>query len=89
MAATLTIYTMTHCPTCAEARRIAAAIDARYRDLVVRLIDLDRITTPPPPAVFSVPTYLLDGVVVSLGNPYPEELDARIRRALAGGTPDG
>jgi len=31
MAVTLTIYTMTHCPTCAETGRIAAEIRARYR----------------------------------------------------------
>lgn len=83
MAATLTIYTMTHCPTCAETGRIAAEISARYQDLTVQLINLDQ--TPPaklPAAVFSVPTYVLNDQVVSLGNPYLDDLDARIRRAL-------
>jgi len=85
VAATLTIYTMTHCPMCAETRRVAAAIDARHRDLTVRLINLDQITALCPPAVFSVPTYVLNDAVISLGNPYLEDLDARIRLALAEG----
>lgn len=82
VTATLTIYTMTHCPTCAETARIAAEIGDRYRDLIVRLVNLDQTPTMRPPAVFSVPTYLLDDTVVSLGNPYLEDLDARVRHAL-------
>lgn len=82
MVATLTIYTMTHCPTCAETRRIAAAIGGRYGDLTVQLINLDQAPAMRPAAVFSVPTYLLDGAVISLGNPYLEDLDARVRQAL-------
>lgn len=82
MAVTLTIYTMTHCPTCAETRRIAAEIGARYDDLTVRLVNLDQTPAMRPPAVFSVPTYLLNDAVVSLGNPYLEDLDARVRDTL-------
>lgn len=83
MVATLTIYTMTHCPTCAKTGRIAAEIRARYRDLSVQLVNLDQ--TPAahiPAAVFGVPTYLLNDQVVSLGNPYLDDLDARIRQVL-------
>lgn len=82
MTATLTIYTMTHCPTCAETARIAAQIGDRYRDLTVQLINLDQTPALRPPAVFSVPTYLLDGTVISLGNPYLEDLAAHVRHAL-------
>lgn len=82
MAVTLTIYTMTHCPTCAETRRIAAEIGDRYGDLRVHLVHLDQTPAMRPLAVFSVPTYLLDDTVISLGNPYLEDLDARVRRAL-------
>jgi glutaredoxin len=85
VAVTLTIYTMMHCPTCVETRRVAAAINARHRDLMVRLINLDQTPALRPPAVFSVPTYVLDGTVISLGNPYLEDLDACIRLALAEG----
>jgi len=82
VTAILTIYTMTHCPTCAETRRIAAEIGDRYRDLTVQLINLDQTPALRPLEVFSVPTYLLDDTVVSLGNPYLEDLDARVRHAL-------
>jgi len=83
MAVTLTIYTMTHCPTCAETGRIAAEIRARYQDLTVELINLDQTPMAKiPAAVFSVPTYLLNDQVVSLGNPYLDDLDARIRQVL-------
>lgn len=85
LVATLTIYTMTHCPTCAETHRIAAEIDARYRDLTVRIINLDQTPALRAPAVVSVPTYLLNGTVISLRNPYLEDLEARIRLALAEG----
>lgn len=83
MATTLTIYTMTHCPTCTETERIAAEIDARYDDLDVYVINLDQTPALRPSAVFSVPTYVLNDTVVSLGNPYLADLDARIRFALA------
>ena len=50
---------------------------------MVRVIDLDRAGAPPPEGVVAVPTYVLDGQVVSLGNPYPEELFARLHEADA------
>lgn len=78
---TLAIYTMTHCPTCAETHCIAAEITTRFRDLAVTVINLDQTPTLRPPIVFSVPTYLLNGEVISLGNPYLDDLDARIRLA--------
>lgn len=90
MVATLTIYTMTHCPTCAETGRIVAEIRARYRDLAVALVNLDQTPTAErPAAVFSVPTYLLNDQVVSLGNPYLDDLDARIRQLLGGTNAEG
>lgn len=69
------MYTMTHCPTCAQTERIAD-IDARYDDLD------ETPAAQIPTAVFGVPTYLLNDQVVSLGNPYLDDLDARIRQAL-------
>jgi hypothetical protein len=46
-----------------------------------RVIDLDLYGSPPPDPVVAVPTYVLNGRVVSLGNPYPEELFARLHEA--------
>lgn len=37
--------------------------------LAVRVVDIDDAVGDLPPGVFSVPTYTLDDVVISLGNP--------------------
>ena len=66
----LEIYVAGNCFGCATAREMAACLRARTRpDLDVRLIDLAAPGAVRPPAVFAVPTYLLDGRVLSLGNP--------------------
>lgn len=82
MSVTFTIYMMAHCTAAAEIERIAAAIGTRFREVAVTLVHLDREIIAPPLAVFSVPTYLLDGDVVSLGNPDLDDLDRRIRHAV-------
>jgi hypothetical protein len=59
--------------------RLAEEAAARYPTIVVRVIDLDQLDGgPPPDPVVAVPTYLLNGRVISLGNPYPEDLFARL-----------
>lgn len=64
----LEIYIANHCTGCQEALRIAEQARA-VPDLEVAVIDVDRATDPIPSKVVAVPTYLLDGRVVSLGNP--------------------
>lgn len=79
----LEVYVSSECPNCDEAVRLAEEAAARYPNVVVRLIDLDQLDgNPPPDPVVAVPTYLLNGRVVSLGNPYPEELFARLLEAV-------
>jgi RNA polymerase sigma-70 factor (ECF subfamily) len=77
----LEVYIGQHCLNCEEALRLADEVATLYPRLHVRVIDLDRAETNPPEAVVAVPTYLLDGRVIALGNPYPEELFARLREA--------
>jgi hypothetical protein len=74
----LKIYTMRHCLTCETTRDIAAEISERCPWLLVELIHLDDPGATVPPQVFSVPTYVLDDQVVSLGNPYLEHLEAMV-----------
>ena len=74
----LAIYVLLDCPGCDTARRLAAAAREAAPDLDVRLIDLGAPDVVRPPAVFAVPTYLLDGRVISLGNPEPAWLLARL-----------
>jgi hypothetical protein len=79
----LDVYVSTECLNCGDAVRLAKEVAARYPDLVVRIIDLDQLDGhPPPDPVVAVPTYLLNGAVVSLGNPYPEELFARLHEVV-------
>jgi alkyl hydroperoxide reductase subunit AhpF len=77
----LEVYVSAECPTCGEAVRLAHESAARYPDIVVRVIDLAELQGPPPDPVVAVPTYVLNGQVVSLGNPYAEELFARLQGA--------
>lgn len=82
---TLEIYVAADCFGCDTARRLAVAVRARaFPDLDVRLIDLDAPGAMRHPAVFAVPTYLLDGRVLSLGNP----AEAWLLDRLAGPVPD-
>ena len=78
----LEVYVSNECPNCGEAVRLADEAALRYPNVLVRVIDLDQLSgSPPPDPVVAVPTYLLNGRVVSLGNPYPEELFARLHDA--------
>jgi Thioredoxin domain len=81
-ARSLKVYVSQHCSNCAEAVRLAEDTAARFPGVVVQVIDLDRDSAPTPERIVAVPTYVLDGRVVSLGNPYPEELFARLREAV-------
>src|SRR5713101_7340648 len=78
----LEVYVSSQCLNCDEAVRLAEEAAARYPNVVVRVVDLDLVGSPPPGPVVAVPTYLLNGRVVSLGNPYPEELFARLHEAV-------
>lgn len=79
----LEVYVASHCLSCVEARRLAAAAAQCFPGLEVRTIDVDAAARTGAPAalperVVAVPTYLLDGAVIALGNPDPEQLFARI-----------
>jgi len=67
------------CRDCDEARTVASEIAVRFPDLRVNLIELDG-RHPPPERVVATPTYLLDGAVVSLGNPRLADLVRAIER---------
>ncbi len=82
MNASLKIYTMTHCPTCEDTFRLVKVIEERIPELRVEIVNLDDPGNQAPPEVFSVPTYMLNGDVVSLGNPYFIELEAIVRRYI-------
>ncbi len=80
----LEVYVSSQCLNYDEAVRLAEEAAALFPTVVVRVIDLDLEVDkgPPPDPVVAVPTYVLNGRVVSLGNPYPEELFARLHEAV-------
>lgn len=80
----LAIYVAPGCLGCERARALAETIRALPLPGVdVRLVDLGEPGAERPPAVFAVPTYLLNGRVLSLGNPSAGWLIERLR-AVAG-----
>lgn len=69
----LEIVVAPHCYGCDEARVIAREMEVQFPWLRVELIELDG-QRPVPPKVVATPTYLLDGAVISLGNPRRDKL---------------
>ncbi len=69
----LEIVVSLSCVGCEEARLIAEEMRARFPSLDVDVIEIGK-ERPPPPKVFATPTYLLDGAVISLGNPKRDTL---------------
>lgn len=73
----LEIYISDNCWSCEESQRIASRVRQEYSGVEVELIDLD--SQAKPSYVFAVPTYVLDGTVISLGNPSFEELGEKLQ----------
>ncbi|MFQ5922197.1 MAG: hypothetical protein ACE5M4_05080 [Anaerolineales bacterium] len=76
----LDIYIDDCCETCDRARQIADQVRERMPQVEVNLIEL---TGEKPDSVFAVPTYLLDGATLYLGNPSEAELFQRLETELS------
>ena len=76
----LEVYVSKDCWSCAESRRIVEDIAPLYPKVVVELLDVG--SAERPETVFAVPTFVLDGQIISLGNPYRAELRKKIEKAL-------
>ena len=74
----LRIYVHGRCWGCATARDLATQIGRIYPKLSVELIDLSDAEAEKPGEVFATPTYMLNGRIVSLGNPKLETRRAGI-----------
>lgn len=83
----LSIYVLPDCPGCERARWTAGQVRERCPGVRVELVDLNDIVAPPP-GVFSVPTYVLNGRVISLGNPPLDELLSAVDSCIGGGHGD-
>ena len=64
---------------CLEAASIADRLQKQAPAVQVNLIDLEVEPDRRPENVFAVPTYVLDGEILSLGNPRFEDLLATLK----------
>lgn len=78
----LDIYITDQCGNCQEAVLIAEQA-SDITDLEVTVVNLDAPGQRVPPQVFATPTYVLNGLVVSLGNPERDGFLAGLRAELA------
>jgi len=76
----LQVYVKEDCWTCAESRRIVAEIAPQFPQISVELIDMEAPDRPQD--VFAAPTYVLDGRIISMGNPYRHDLRRELGEAL-------
>lgn len=79
---TLRIYVGKHCWSCEEAVRLADEVRTRFASVNVDLIDLDAEGSVNVDDVFSTPTYVFNGRIISLGNPSREELFAKLSASV-------
>ena len=82
----LSIYVSTGCSSCRRARDIASSLQGLYPGVRVEVVETE--TAPEgslPESVVAVPAYVLDGALISLGNPNPvtlrEQLAALVLRS--------
>lgn len=68
----LQVFVSDSCWTCEEAQRVVADISRDFPNVFFELVDIQNVERPA--AVFAVPTYLLNGKVIFLGNPTRQEL---------------
>lgn len=80
--ATLDIYVLSGCANCGHARQVASEVARAYPQVVVQVHDLAHAADIPD-SVFAAPTYVLDGRVISLGNPDEATLGFWLEQALA------
>ena len=76
----LDIYIDDSCGNCNEARQIARQVKQQLPQVEVNLVE---ITGARPDNVFAVPTYVLDGATLYLGNPGESELIESLESRLS------
>ncbi len=82
--AVLRVYVDEGCFACEHALEVAERVRRDLPAVEVQVVDLQLATDQEhPEEVFAVPTFTLDGAIVSLGTPAWDELSAKIEAALA------
>ncbi len=78
---TFAVFIDSHCQICNEARALVAEMSDLFPTLQITLHDSGREDWPSK--VFAVPTYMLNGRIISLGNPSREQLHQQLNEALS------
>jgi len=78
------IYVLQHCVSCGRSAALGQAVASHFEDITVEVLNLDDPSIPRPDLVFAVPTFLLDGQLLCLGNQEEEWLVRRVRRMKQG-----
>ncbi len=78
----LKIFVSENCHGCDEALSVAAKIEQKHsKFLDVEIIDITDARAVVPEAVFATPTFMLNGRIVSLGNPSPKDITQWVAQA--------
>lgn len=81
----LILYIEQGCLSCGDSIEVAERARDAFPHVDVHVIDLGVSSDMRPDRVFAVPTFMLDGEVVSLGTPSWERLEPLLRSALNDG----
>ena len=76
----LQIYVSEHCWGCEEARKIAGEIRVEFPDVHVNLIERESAERWPD-EIIATPAFVLDGKLVSWGNPTREQIRGLLAEA--------
>lgn len=75
----LQVYIADDCWTCEESHRIIADMEPQFPNIAIEMLNV--ANTPYPEDIFAVPTYVLNGRIISLGNPTRDELCRKLMAA--------
>lgn len=76
----LQVYVSQHCAWCSRSVALGEAVAAHFDDIAVEVVYIDDPSTIKPDLVFAVPTFLLDGQLLCLGNQEEEWLTRRLHQ---------
>ena len=83
MSPSLKVYVSENCWGCVEARKIVDELRVEFPGVCVDIVERNESGEDNwPESIIATPTYELDGKVVSLGNPYREDLHKLLAAAM-------
>ncbi len=75
----LQVYVSQHCAWCSRSVALSEAVASHFNDVTIEVVDLDDPSASKPDQLFAVPTFLLDGQLLCLGNQEEEWLIRRLQ----------